>query len=101
MRNNNYPRIAPNFNNEYMQFYRFLQTPPSINLNNSDYEDKRVIWNADVHLYATYCFLSEDETLVFKSRDQQYLIKTVYEHIYENVSGSKKIEVNEIIKPKR
>ena len=91
---NNYPRVAPNFTQNYMQFYRFLQTPPSVELNDNDYEDKRVLWNADIHLYASYCFLSEDEAMIFKSRDQQYLIKTVYEHVYENVSGTKKIEVN-------
>ena len=29
---NNYPYISPNFNQYYMQFYRFLQTPPDIAL---------------------------------------------------------------------
>jgi len=47
-----------------VQFYRFLQTPPSntsndngLNdsyyqdngLNDSDYQDKRVLWDADIH----------------------------------------------------
>ena len=36
------------------QFYRFLQTPPSNTsngngLNGSDYQDKRVLWDADIH----------------------------------------------------
>ena len=27
---NNYPNVRPNYSNEYMQLYRFLQTPPSV-----------------------------------------------------------------------
>jgi hypothetical protein len=90
---NGYPRVAPNFNNPTMAFYRFLQPPPSMQLKDSDYDDKRILWNADVHLYSTYCFLSEDEGNLFKSRDQQYLIKTVHEHEFNDVVGSKKVKL--------
>lgn len=90
---NSFPRVAPNFTNPTMAFYRFLQPPPSIELNDSDYDDKRILWNADVHLYSTYCFLSEDEGSLFKSRDQQYLIKTVQEHEFNNIVGSKKLKL--------
>ncbi len=91
---NNYPRIAPNFTNPLMQFYRFLQTPPTNALNDSDYQDKRVLWDADIHLYSTFCFLSEDEAELFKSRDQQYLIKVIYEHEFNDIVGSKKIKLD-------
>ena len=91
---NNYPRVAPNFSNLLMQFYRFLQTPPSINVNDSDYEDKRILWNADVHLISTYCFLSEEESHAFKTRDQQYLIKTIHEHEFTDIVGTKKIKLD-------
>jgi len=91
---NDYPRIAPNFTDPLMQFYRFLQTPPTEEIADADYDDKRILWNADVHLYATYCFLSEDEGRLFKTQDQQYLIKLIYEHEFDNVVGSKKLTLN-------
>jgi len=91
---NDYPRVAPNFTQPYMGFYRFLQTPPDVTLNDEVYEDKRVLWNADVHLYSTYCFLSEDEAQVFKSREQQYLMKVIYEHTFDNLVGTKKLQLN-------
>ena len=58
---NNYPYIAPNFNVWYMQFYRFLQPPPDVYVDINSYSDQRTIWNADIHLNCTYCFLSNDE----------------------------------------
>jgi hypothetical protein len=91
---NNYPRVAPNFTNPLMSFYRFLQPPPSAAIDEADYEDKRILWNADVHLYSTYCFLSEDEAQLFKTRDQQYLMKIIYEHEFNNVVGSNKLSLN-------
>ena len=91
---NNYPRVAPNFTNPLMSFYRFLQPPPSVDLEDSDYEDKRILWNADVHLYSTYCFLSADEAQLFKTHDQQYLMKIIYEHEFHNVVGSKKLSLS-------
>jgi hypothetical protein len=36
---NSYPYIAPNFNQYYMQFYRFLQTPPDVELGVGSYVD--------------------------------------------------------------
>ena len=47
---NNFPYISPNFNLYYMQFYRFLQTPPDVELGVSSYLDTRTLWNADIHL---------------------------------------------------
>ena len=90
---NSYPRIAPNFSNTLMAFYRFLQPPPSVTLKEEDYNDKRILWNADVHLYSTYCFLSEEEGTIFKTHDQQYLIKTVHEHEFNDVVGSNKVKL--------
>ena len=58
----------------------------------NDYENKVNTWNADIHLISTYCFLSR-ETQKFASQDQVYLVKDVYEHKYENITGSKKIKV--------
>jgi len=93
---NNYPYVAPNFNLYYMQMYRFLQPPPDVSLGPTSYIDTRGIWNADIHLNCTYCFLSNDESKLFALNEQKYLFKQVYERPYYNLSGSTKIELDSI-----
>jgi hypothetical protein len=93
---NGFPYIAPNFNKYYMQFYRFLQTPPDINLDINSYTDTRTIWNADVHLNCTYGFLSNDESRLFAKNEQKYLITNIYEKIYYNVTGANKIDLESL-----
>ena len=88
---NNYPYVAPNFNQSHMQFYRFLQTPPDVEISADSYDDKRTLWNADIHLLCTYGFLSDEERRVFFQREQKYLIKQVKEYNFKNVTGSSKI----------
>ena len=74
--------------------YRFLQTPPSGYIAPDDYANKFLTWNADIHLISTYCFLSKEETQVFAAEDHVYLIKDVFEHKYENITGSKRVKMN-------
>ena len=93
---NNFPVVAPNFNQFYMQFYRFLQTPPDEELGPNSYVDTRTNWNADIHLNCTYCFLSNDEAEIFAKNEQKYLIKQVYEKPYYNVTGQNKIDIDSI-----
>jgi hypothetical protein len=93
---NNYPYISPNFNSWYMQFYRFLQPPPDVYMEINSYSDTRTLWNADVHLNCTYCFLSEDEERIFALQEQKYLIKQVNEKIFHNVTGPNKIELESL-----
>jgi hypothetical protein len=93
---NNYPYVAPNFNIWYMQFYRFLHPPPDIALDIDSYSDQRSIWNADIHLNCTYCFLSNDEERLFALQEQKYLIKQVHERIFTNVTGPNKVELDSI-----
>ena len=93
---NNYPYVAPNFNQWYMQFYRFLQPPPDINININSYSDKRELWNADIHLNCTYCFLSNSEEALFAANEQKYMIKQVKETIYHNVTGPNKVELDSL-----
>lgn len=93
---NNYPYVAPNFNLWYMQFYRFLQPPPDVSIDINSYTDTRTLWNADVHLNCTYCFLSNDEERLFALNEQKYLIKQVNEKIFYNVTGANKIELESI-----
>ena len=93
---NNFPYVAPNFNQYYMQFYRFLQTPPDETLGPTSYVDTRTNWNADIHLMCTYCFLSNDEAKLFAKNEQKYLIKQIYEKPYYNVTGQNKIQLDSI-----
>lgn len=93
---NNYPYVAPNFNLYYMQMYRFLQPPPDVNLGPTSYIDTRTLWNADIHLNCTYCFLSNDESKLFALNEQKYLFKQVHEKPYYNLSGSTKIQLDSI-----
>jgi len=86
------PFIQPNFNEQEYQFYRFLQPPPAANITNA-YLDKRTDWNADVHLLSTYCFLSAEESRVFASQEQKYLMKSSYDWEFKNITGSHRVEL--------
>lgn len=92
----NYPYVAPNFNLYYMQFYRFLQPPPDICLGIDSYSDLRTLWNADIHLNCTYCFLSNEEEKLFALNEQKYLIKQVHEQTFFNVTGPNKVTLDSI-----
>ena len=93
---NNYPYVSPNPNNENMQFHRFLQTPPDVELSSASYTDKRTIWNSDIHLNCTYAFLSDDESAVFAKNEQSYLITQPQEREFFNVTGNKKIKLDSL-----
>lgn len=90
----NYPYIQPDFNESRFQMYRYLQTPPTGYIQPNDYGNRFLTWNADIHLLSTYCFLSKEETQLFAAEDHVYLVKDVFEHKYENITGSKRIKVN-------
>ena len=93
---NNYPYIAPNFNSWYMQFYRFLQPPPDVCIDIDSYSDQRTLWNTDIHLNCTYCFLSNEEERLFALQEQKYLMKQVHEQIFTNVTGPNKVELDSL-----
>lgn len=93
---NNYPYVAPNFNQFYMQFHRFIQPPPSLDLAIDAYTDTRTLWNADIHLNCTYCFLSNDEERVFALQEQKYLFKQVHEKIFYNVTGPNRVDLDSL-----
>jgi hypothetical protein len=94
--NNGFPYVAPNFNQYYMQFYRFLQTPPDETLGPTSYVDTRTNWNADINLNCTYCFLSNDESKLFAKNEQKYLIKQIYEKPYYNITNQNKVQLDSI-----
>jgi hypothetical protein len=90
---NNFPYIQPDFNKPQFQMYRFLQTPPSVNLDSLNYQNKISTWNADIHLISTYCFLSKEESQLFAGQDQVYLIKDVFQYNFDNVAGSSRLKL--------
>ena len=95
---NDYPRVAPNLNKTYMQFYRFLQTPPTDVIDGTDtaWIDKRVLWDTDIHLNCTYCFLSKDEARLFALQEQKYLFKQVVETKLYNLTGASKTDIKSL-----
>jgi hypothetical protein len=93
---NDFPYIAPNFNQSYMQFHRFLQTPPDVEIGNDSYSDERTAWNTNMHLNCTYAFLDNDERKVFAENEQKYIFRQVRERKFYNVTGSRKVELDSI-----
>jgi len=59
----------------------------------SSYENKSYLWNTDVHLIGIYCFLSEEETLVFAKNEHKYLIKDIKEDTFTNINGTRRIQL--------
>jgi len=90
----NRPYIQPDFNQNIFQIYRFLQTPPAVNLSAANYQNKINTWNSDIHLISTYCFLSKEEAQAFAMEDHVYLVKDVFEYKYENITGAKRIQLH-------
>jgi len=86
-----YPYVQPDMSQEWYQMYRFLQTPPSIVL--TDYGNQVNDWNADVHLLATYCFLSNDEARLFAADTHNYLFKDVVVYNFHNLMGTTKVQL--------
>ena len=91
---NLFTRIQPNFSNDRHSLYRFLQPPPSIYLDSSNYSNKITNWNADVHLIANYCFLTKEESSVFALNEQKYLLRDVKYNVHYNLAGSNKVKID-------
>jgi len=90
---NDFPYIQPDFNQQQFQMYRYLQTPPAVDISPANYGNKTNTWNADVHLISTYCFLSKDERILFAAQEQVYLVKDVFEYKFQNITGSKRVSL--------
>jgi hypothetical protein len=91
---NNRPYVQPDFTLPQFQMYRFLQTPPAVNIDSSNYQNKLSVWNADIHLISTYCFLSSDEAKQFALEDQVYVIKDVFQYKFYNITGSSRVKLD-------
>jgi hypothetical protein len=90
---NKNPYIQPDFNQSQFQLYRFLQTPPAVNVSAASYQNTVNSWNADIHLLTTYCFLTGEEAKLFAAEDQVYLIKDVFVYNFLNITGSSKLDL--------
>jgi hypothetical protein len=90
---NNNPYIQPDFNQAQFQMYRFLQTPPAVNISAQSYGNLLTTWNADIHLISTYCFLSPDESRLFAQEDQVYLVKDIFRYNFNTVAGASRVKV--------
>ena len=60
------------------------------------YEDNSVEWETDIHLMATYAFLSDVESKQFAAHEQKYLIKEIHEYKFDNITGSKKVKIDSL-----
>ena len=90
----NFPYVQPNYTGDQFQLYRFLQSPPQVDITNSSvYPNTTAGWNADIHLLSTYCFLSKEEAQLFAREDQVYLVKDVFQYFYENVIGTQRVKL--------
>jgi hypothetical protein len=90
---NGFPYVKPDFSLPQFAMHQFLQPPPGVFVDPSNYPNTVSSWNADVHLLATYCFLSEEERQKFALEDQVYLIKDIFEYKFENIVGSKTVSL--------
>jgi hypothetical protein len=90
---NGYPYVQPDFNQDRFQMYRFLQTPPDVDISSINYSNQVKTWNADVYMLSTYCFLSNEEQQLFAAQDQVYLVKDIFEYNYLNITGSSKVKL--------
>lgn len=90
---NNFPYIQPDFNLPQFNMYQFLQTPPQDLSVPGAYVNTTNVWNADIHLLSTYCFLSGEESRKIAAEDQVYLVKDVFEYNFQNITGSQKVKL--------
>jgi len=90
---NNFPYIQPDFNQPQFNMYQFLQTPPPDLSVPDAYANMTNVWNADIHLLSTYCFLSAEEARKFAAEDQVYLVKDVFEYTFNNITGTQKVKL--------
>jgi len=88
-----FPYMQPDFNLPQVKMYQFLQTPPPDLSIMNPYSNTTNVWNADIHILATYCFLTGDESRQFAAEDQVYLVKDVFEYNFQNITGTQKVKL--------
>lgn len=95
---------APNSSSMTDQLWMFIQPPPdpvTYGSSNKSYNHvypqnypmKNNQWNTDIHLISTYVFLGNEESRRFAATDHQYLIKSPHQYDFNNVTGSRRIDL--------
>jgi hypothetical protein len=79
-------RIAPSMTIREHQLFYFIQQPPEC-----IYELFPTSWNENIHISATYGFLSEQEQMVFATSQQHYLIREYRHTWFYNINTSDKV----------
>ena len=84
-------------------FHRFLNQPPKkkITKETEDYKgtDRINLWNSDIHLLCTQCYLDTPEQKYFALNTQTYLLKEIHEHKMDRIikNGKLKLESNGLV----
>ena len=86
-------RMRPNKNILHQELWRFLQPPKDIYASTSLYNQNVSDWAADPHLVGTYVFLGQAERRIFAAQEHKILIKQVYEYDFQDVNGSRIVEI--------
>jgi len=107
-------RHAPNSASETDQMWVFSQQPPDPSVYGfggsntqsnavtstkypgvfpQNYPNKNNQWNTDIHLVSTYVFLGNEERRTFSTSDHQYLIKDIHQYNFNNVTGSRRVNL--------
>jgi len=79
-------RIAPNMVTLEHQFNRFLNAPTADGV-----FPPNTSWYENIHLSCNYVFLSDDESALFASRPQTYLIRELHDHRFHDLNTSDKV----------
>lgn len=88
--------MRPDLTDWQYSFYRFLNPPPDVALDQNSYTDRRTNWAADVHLISTYAFLSDEEVRIFAEKEQRYLVREVYQQRFDNVVGTRRVDLKSL-----
>ena len=97
--NNKDIRKSPSITEDNHALWIFLQQPPQnpLNVEGTGALDDRYVkkneWFVDLHLIGTYIFLSNDERECFAASNHNYLVKEVYEHEFDNITGSTRVDI--------
>ena len=94
------PYIHPEQKTNYNKLYYFLYEPPegsvgiqAIGKYDEHYSPWFTNWAADIHLLATYVFLSDEEVRIFTGKCQSYLIRDVHEQTIYNRVGKQRTNI--------
>lgn len=100
--NDRFAYCSPDQNRREFLIQRFLYPPTDVSANeyngisvdSEEFSKMPDSWNADIHLMATYVFLSDEERKWFAQTEHKYLIRDVFEYEIQHVQGTRQIEID-------